>query len=118
MISEFKILPNILGVNPQTSHRVLKLVIYQTQQITQKTDANSKKDLQKLQKFRFCSYETLEKVKIWVSERFRELGRICNVKECLQKKAHILSPGDRGGGGKIKVVSKSEKMSFFVGIFF
>ena len=39
---------------------------------------------------------------------------------CKIKKAHILSPGDRGwgGGGNIEVVSKSKKMSFFVGIFF
>ena len=35
-----------------------------------------------------------------------------------KKKAHILSPGDRGwGGGNIEVVSKSQNMSFFFGHF-
>ena len=37
---------------------------------------------------------------------------------CKIKKAHILSPGDRGWGAKLKLSPKVQKMSFFVGIFF
>ena len=35
----------------------------------------------------------------------------------LAKKAHILPPGDRGWGGNIEVVSKSQNMSFFAWYF-
>ena len=37
-IHTFEILPNIIGVRPQTSHRVLKLVISQSLEISEKTN--------------------------------------------------------------------------------
>ena len=81
LIHKFTILPNILGVNPQTSHRVLKLVIPQDLMIGKDTDIDVSdpkhtRGIAKLQKFRFCSYESLQKVKVWVSERFSELAHI------------------------------------------
>ena len=67
-IKSFSILPHILGVNPQTSHKIIKLEII--------CDAKRKIPSDKymsIRKLKFCSYEALTKIKEIVSERISNL---------------------------------------------
>ena len=66
-IHDFEVLPNILGVNPQTCHKVLKLTL---------DFVHSKQGLNKIHytgKFRYCSENSLYKIRDWVSDRMGEL---------------------------------------------
>ena len=71
-VHNFKVLPNILGVNPQTCHKVLKLdlIFYHDQgSPAQKTNC----DKIRCMKFRFCNDNSLLKVRDWVSDKIGEL---------------------------------------------
>ena len=59
-------MPNVLGVNPQTSHRVLKLTL----SIPVYSEADN---VPKIQKFRFGTYKALEHIRNCVSSRITDL---------------------------------------------
>ena len=68
-IKSFQVLPQILGINAQTCHKILQLRI----QAKQKTLQGTQK---KVNKFRHCTYEALLKVKGEVAKRIRILKLI------------------------------------------
>ena len=66
-VCNLEILPNILGVNPQTCHKVLKLSLdfaHDSQELDKKSLGG---------KFRYCSEHSLFKIRDWVSDRISEL---------------------------------------------
>ena len=65
-VVNFAVLPNVLGANPQTSHRVLQLVVSETVK-------TSKIEIPKVRKFRYCSYDALCKIQFEVAERISQL---------------------------------------------
>ena len=66
-VSNFEVLPNILGVNPQTCHKVLKLTL----EFAHDNQESSK--IRHVRKFRYCSDNSLFEVRDWVSDRIGEL---------------------------------------------
>ena len=66
-ICSFTVLPNILGVSPQTCHKAIKLVI--SNSIQYRPEPNE----EKIRKFRYCTYENLEKVRDSVSKDINDL---------------------------------------------
>ena len=67
-VKSFSILPHILGVNPQTSHKIINLEIYC--HAKQKIPGDHFKSTRKLN---FCSYKALTKIKEIVSARISNL---------------------------------------------
>ena len=67
-VKSFSVLPYILGVNPQTSHKIIQLTISSID-----PPKKSRHKLKQVRKFNFCSYEALVKVKEIVSKRISEL---------------------------------------------
>ena len=66
-VVNFAILPNVLGVNPQTSHRVLQLVLSET------SNNSAENQGTKVRKFRYCTYDALCKIQTEVAERIGQL---------------------------------------------
>ena len=66
-VKEFDVLPNILGVNPQTCHKVLKLTVD-----FEHTNRDSTK-IHYSGKFRYCCETSLFEIRDWVSDRVGEL---------------------------------------------
>ena len=69
MVQDFRILPNILGVNPQTGHKVLELSIRFVKQRERGTDTEQIG----CTKFRYCNNNSLFKIRDWVADRIAEL---------------------------------------------
>ena len=69
-VHSFEVLPHILGVNPQTCHKVLKLTLNfsQLENITRRATRVIRNA-----KFRFCSDDSLLKIRDWVSDKIRDL---------------------------------------------
>ena len=72
IVQSFKILPNIMGVNPQTCHRVLQLSV---QFLKNRGDTTETEQLG-FTKFRFCNNNSLFKIRDLVSERIRDLVQL------------------------------------------
>jgi len=67
-VKSVSVLPYILGVNPQTSHKIIQLPISDVG-----TPKKSRRKLIQVRKFNYCTYEALVKVKEAVSKRIVEL---------------------------------------------
>ena len=67
MHQNFEVLPNILGVNPQTCHKVLKLTL----DFVHGNRGSNK--VHYTGKFRYCCENSLYKIRDWVSDRMGEL---------------------------------------------
>ena len=66
-VHTFEVLPNVLGVNPQTCHKVLKLTV---------DFEHENLDSQKMHytgKFRYCCEKSFYEIRDWVSDRMGEL---------------------------------------------
>ena len=68
-VRNFEVLPHILGVNPQTCHKILKLTLNFTQDSLPK---NANRGFRNA-KFRYCSHDSLIKIRNWVSDKIGEL---------------------------------------------
>ena len=71
-VHNFQVLPNILGVNPQTCDKVLKLTVNFSDNVITSTRKGNYSNIG-CSKFRFCNDFSLLKVRDWVSERINEL---------------------------------------------
>ena len=68
-VRNFEVLPHILGVNPQTCHKILKLTLTFSQDSLPK---NVHRGLRNA-KFRYCRHDSLIKIRNWVSDKIGEL---------------------------------------------
>ena len=69
-VCNFEVLPQILGVNPQTCHKVLKLTLKFSQKGSQPDNANRGF---RNAKFRYCTSISLIKIRNWVSDKICDL---------------------------------------------
>ena len=68
-VQNFKILPNNLGVNPQTCHRVLQLTVH----FLKNRGAATETEQFGFTKFRYCNNNSLLKIRDWVADRITDL---------------------------------------------
>ena len=83
-IKEFNVMPNILGMNAQTCHKILQLRIQIQQKATQESH-------QTVRTFRHCKYESLLKVKGEVARRLRILRLVRRGKKPIPNPYSVLS---------------------------
>ena len=71
MVKNFEVLPNCLGVNPQTCNKIIKLTIGLNH-----FQNSTEGEVHVANKFRLGSHEDIVEVREWVADRIGELGTI------------------------------------------
>ena len=72
LVKSFKIIPKTLGVNPQTCHKAIKMDFLYNMGVPA-FSKNRDKNLESTNKFNYCTYDALTKIKIRVSRKINQL---------------------------------------------